>query len=181
MAYISVGAMVLCGLVLLISAVSKARSGKDYAEFAASIPAFGIPAQWTRLFAAATLAAEVAITALLLCATVLMAADLNTGRWLATAGLGLAVGLFGVLTVAVWRAVARRSGAVCRCFGPAHMVLARRHVVRNALLLLIAVLGVATLSPGTVDPVIAALAAAGGAVGAVFVIRFDDLADLLVG
>ncbi len=61
------------------------------------------------------------------------------------------------------------------------MVLARRHVVRNALLLLIAVLGVATLSPGTVDPVIAALAAAGGAVGAVFVIRFDDLADLLVG
>jgi hypothetical protein len=106
-----------------------------------------------------------------------MAVGSGVGRWLAGAGLVLAVGLFGVLTVAVWRAVARRSGAVCRCFGPARTVLAQRHVVRNAFLLGTAVLGAAALS--AVDsPVTAFFGAAIGALGAVLVIRFDDIAEL---
>ena len=175
---VTIGASVLCGLVLLVSLVSKVRSRKDYAEFVASVPAFGIPARWTRWFAAATVAAEFGITALLLPGAVLAA--VGAGRWFAVAGLVLAAGLFGVLTAAVWRAVARRSGAVCRCFGPARAVLAHRHVVRNALLLLAAALG--ALSPDAVDSVATAgLAAAVGAVGAVLVIRFDDLAELFAG
>jgi hypothetical protein len=182
MVYVTVAAIVLCGLVLLVSAVSKVRSGTDYAEFVASVPAFGISARWQRLFAVATVTTEFAITALLLPATVLIAVGSSAGRWLATAGLLLATGLFGVLTFAVWRAVARQSGAVCRCFGPARTVLAHRHVVRNALLLLVAALGAAPLSvDGTADPAIAALAAAIGALGAVLVIRFDDLAELIAG
>jgi hypothetical protein len=182
MVYVTVGAMVLCGLILLVSAISKVRSRTDYAEFVASVPAFGIPARWTRLFAAVTVTAEFTITALLLPATVLMTVGSNAGRWLAAAGLLLATGLFGVLTAAVWRAVARQSGAVCRCFGPARTVLAHRHVVRNALLLLVAILGAVPLSvAGTVDPAIAGLAGAIGALGAVLVIRFDDLAELIAG
>jgi hypothetical protein len=175
---VTIGASVLCGLVLLVSAVSKVRTRKDYAEFVASVPAFGIPERWTRWFAAATVVAEFGITALLLPGAGFAAA--GAGRWVAGAGLVLAVGLFGVLTVAVWRAVARRSGAVCRCFGPARAVLARRHVVRNALLLLAAAVG--ALPATAADSVASAgLAAAVGAVGAVLVIRFDDLAELFAG
>ena len=169
---VTIGASVLCGLVLLVSSVSKVRSRKDYAEFVASVPAFGVPERWVRPFAAVTVVAEIGITALLLSGAVLV-------TWLAVAGLVVAVGLFGVLTGAVWRAVARRSGAVCRCSGSARAVLAHRHVVRNALLLLVAALGATVRSPA--DTVTAALAAAVGVVGAVLVIRFDDLAELFAG
>ncbi|MFC3452125.1 MauE/DoxX family redox-associated membrane protein [Amycolatopsis speibonae] len=184
MSYVAVFAIVLCGLVLLVSAVSKVRGKGSYAEFAASVPAFGIPARWTGLFAVATLAAEFAIAALLLPAAALIFADVfaDAGRWLALGGLVLAAGLFAVLTAAVWRAVARRTGAACRCFGPARAVLAYRHVVRNALLLLVAAAGLVALpGVGGGDPVAVVLFAAVGAVGAVAVVRFDDLAELVVG
>lgn len=179
---LAVGVMVLCGVVLLVSAVSKVRSRGDYAEFVASVPAFGLPARWTSLLAVATVVVEFAVTVLVLVASVLMVAGVGAGRWLGGAGLVLAVGLFGVLTVAVWRAVARRSGAACRCFGPARTSLARRHVVRNALLLLVALLGVASVFVvDSVNPVVAGVAAVVGVLGAVMVVRFDDLAELFVG
>ncbi|WET76448.1 hypothetical protein P3102_20190 [Amycolatopsis sp. QT-25] len=182
MGYVAVSAMVLCGLTLLVSAVSKVRGRDSYAEFVASVPAFGIPARWARLFAAVTLGAEFAITVLLLPAGVLVAAGSVPGWWLGAAGLVSAAAVFGVLTAAVWRAVTRRTGAVCHCFGPARTVLAPRHIVRNALLLLVAALGAGTLSGvDGVEPVAAVLAAAVGAVGAVAVVRFEDLAELFVG
>jgi uncharacterized membrane protein YphA (DoxX/SURF4 family) len=169
---LTTAAVVLCGLVLLISAVSKLRTRSDYAEFVASVPAFGIPPRWTRLFAVLTVAAE-STTALLLLAS------LFTGFWPAVAGLVLAVGLFGVLTAVVWRAVSRRSGAVCRCFGRARITLAHRHIVRNAVLLATAALGLSTVD---VEAGRAWwLAAAVGAVGALLIVRFDDLADLVAG
>lgn len=172
---LSTGAVVLCGLVLLVSAVSKVRGRSDYAEFVASVPAFGIPARWTSLFAVLTVVAEFVIALLLL-------ASLFTGFWPAVAGLVLAIGMFGILTAAVWRAVSRRSGAVCRCFGRASTKLAHRHVVRNAFLLAVAASGLATLSVvDKVDPVAAGLAAVVGAVGAALVVRFDDVADLVAG
>lgn len=167
------GAVVLCGLVLLVSAVSKVRSRADYAEFAGSVPAFGIPARWTRLFAVLTVVAEFVIAGLLL-------ASVFTGYWTAVAGLVLAVGMFGVLTAAVWRAVSRQSGAVCRCFGRARTTLTHRHTVRNAFLLGVAVFGLSVVD-GSGDPAVAWLAAVVGAVGAVLVVRFDDLADLVAG
>lgn len=173
---LSVLASVLCGLVLLVSALSKVRSGTDYADFVASVPAFGVPARWTRFFAVTTVVAEFVI-ALLLLGSVL------AGRWSAIAGLVLAAGLFGVLTAAVWRAVARRSGAVCRCFGRTRTTLARRHVVRNGSLLGVAVLGLISLSvvDGVAGSAAVWLAVGVGAVGAVLVVRFDDLADLVAG
>jgi hypothetical protein len=171
----STGAVVLCGLVLLASAVSKVRGRGDYADFVASIPAFGIPARWTRLFAVLTVVAEFAIALLLL-------ASVFIGRWPAVAGLALAVGLFGVLTAAVWRAVARQSGAVCRCFGRARTTLAHRHVYRNAFLLAVAGFGLAVSVVDTpADSAATWLAAVVGVIGAALVVRFDDLADLVAG
>ncbi|MEV6237011.1 MauE/DoxX family redox-associated membrane protein [Lentzea sp. NPDC051838] len=160
------GAVVLCGLVLLVSAVSKVRTRSDYADFVASVPAFGIPQQWTRLFAVLTVVAEFGIAGLLL-----------IGYW--TAGLILAAGMFAVLTAVVWRAVSRRSGAVCRCFGRARTTLTHRHTARNAFLLAAAVLGLSTTD--STDLAVAWLAAAVGVIGAVLVVRFDDLADLVAG
>jgi hypothetical protein len=178
-AYTTIGASILCGLVLLMSVASKVRSRADYAEFVASVPAFGLPSRWTRQFAAATAAAELVTAGLLLPAAALV--PFGHGHWLAGAGLLFAVALFGVLTAAVWRAVARGTGAVCRCFGPARTRLGRRHVVRNAVLLLAAAIGLVQLSVVDVaDPAIAGLAAAAGALGAVLVIRFDDLAELVL-
>ncbi|KJK46028.1 hypothetical protein UK23_24255 [Lentzea aerocolonigenes] len=159
------GAVVLCGLVLLISAVSKVRSRSDYADFVASVPAFGIPARWTRPFAVLTVVAEFGIALLLV-----------AGFW--TAGLVLATGMFAVLTAVVWRAVSRRSGAVCRCFGRARTTLTHRHTARNAFLLAVAVLGLSAVD-SPFDPAVAGLAAAVGVIGAVLVVRFDDLADLI--
>jgi uncharacterized membrane protein YphA (DoxX/SURF4 family) len=173
---LSTGAVVLCGVVLLVSAVSKVRGRSDYAEFVASVPAFGIPARWTGLFAVLTVVAEFVIALLLL-------VSVFTGFWPAVAGLVLAVGMFGVLTAVVWRAVSRQSGAVCRCFGRTRTKLAHRHVVRNAFLLAVAAFGLIALSvvDGSVDPVAVWLAVTVGAVGAVLVVRFDDLADLVAG
>ncbi|MDX8031925.1 methylamine utilization protein MauE [Lentzea sp. BCCO 10_0856] len=173
---LSVVASALCGLVLLVSALSKVRGKTDYADFVATVPAFGIPARWTSFFAVATVVAEFGI-ALVLLGSVL------AGRWFAVAGLVLAVGLFGVLTAAVWRAVARGSGAVCRCFGRTRTTLTRWHVVRNASLFGVAVLGL--ISAGVADveagPAAVSLAVVVGTVGAVLVVRFDDLADLVAG
>ncbi|MCP2250094.1 hypothetical protein LX86_008884 [Lentzea aerocolonigenes] len=172
---LSVASTVLCGLVLVVSAVSKVRSRTDYAEFVASVPAFGIPARWTRLFAVATVVAEFVIAVLLLASAIV-------GTWSAVAGLVLATGLFGVLTAAVWRAVAQRSGAVCRCFGRTSTKLTHRHVVRNAALLGIAVLGLGSFFVNAeVTTAALALAVVVGAIGAVLVVRFDDLADLVAG
>ncbi|MET9629754.1 MauE/DoxX family redox-associated membrane protein [Lentzea sp. NPDC006480] len=159
------GAVVLCGLVLLISAVSKVRGRSDYADFVASVPAFGVPARWIRPFAVLTVVAEFGIALLLL-----------VGFW--TAGLVLAAGMFAVLTAVVWRAVSRRSGAVCRCFGRARTTLTHRHTARNAFLLGVAVLGLSAVD-NAFDPAVAGLAAAVGVIGAVLVVRFDDLADLI--
>ncbi|WP_157528822.1 MauE/DoxX family redox-associated membrane protein [Nocardia sp. NRRL S-836] len=157
------GAVVLCGLVLLVSAMSKVRSRADYAEFVASVPAFGVPARWVRSTALLTVCAEFAVVALL--------------AWLPVAGLSAAAVLFAVLTAAVWRAVSRRSSAVCRCFGRSAARLGVRHVVRNAVLPVVALVGLAVPE---LDPVASVLAAVLGAVGAAMVLRFDDVAELLV-
>lgn len=173
---LSLAAVVLCGIVLLVSTFSKIRSRSDYADFTASVPAFGIPARWTAHFAVLTVVAEFTAATLLL-------ASVFTGGWPALAGLALAVAVFGVLTAAVWRAVSRRSGAVCRCFGRARTTLAHRHIVRNAFLLAVAMIGLLELSvvDTPADPAALWLAAAVGAVGAVLVVRFDDLAELVAG
>jgi hypothetical protein len=61
-------------------------------------------------------------------------------------------------------------------------VLGPRHVVRNVLLLLVAVLGAGSVFVvDSVGPAVVGVAAAVGVVGAVLVVRFDDLAELFAG
>ncbi|MGY0233975.1 MauE/DoxX family redox-associated membrane protein [Longispora urticae] len=172
MEYVAVAARVFVGLVLLVSVAGKVRSRAEFRRFAATIPAFGlVRGGWVRGAAAATVTVEAAVPVLLAVpATVVV-------------GQTLAVTLFAVLTLAVWRAVRARTGAVCRCFGAADTPLGTRHVVRNLLLVVVAGvgLGAAALGDGP-TPLGGVLVAAGaGLVGALFVVRYEDLVDLFAG
>ncbi|WP_412543950.1 hypothetical protein R8Z50_16050 [Longispora sp. K20-0274] len=168
MVYVAIGARALVGLVLLVSVVGKLRGRADYARFVATVPAFGVPRGWSAGVAAVVATVEVLAVLLLAVPATVPAGGLLAGA------------LFVALTAGVWRAVSRRTGAVCRCFGPRTAPLGYRHVVRNAVLCAVAGAGllaeVTGSGPGQVAGL--ALAVAVGLVGAVLVIRSDDIVDL---
>ncbi|WP_131736347.1 MauE/DoxX family redox-associated membrane protein [Actinomadura roseirufa] len=169
MEYLHVGCACLVGLVLLVSAVSKAR---DLGGFAASVPAL-LP---FRVGAGAVRVLAVVVVVLEAVAAAAMAAP-----WTRPFGLGLAAVLLVAFTLTIGRVVADRGPVVrCRCFGAASAPLGVRHLARNSLLLTAAAVGLVT--PGATPPVAgAAVAAVAGAVGAILLVSFDDLVDLLVG
>jgi uncharacterized membrane protein YphA (DoxX/SURF4 family) len=164
MAYAALAARVLIGLVFVVSAAGKLRA---YGEFVTSVRDFRLlPPAWDRPVAAVVVAVEVAVPVLLLVS--------------ATARLGaaLAIGLLAVLTAAVWSAVQRGTGAVCRCFGVRPDPLGPRHVARNLTLLVAAGLA---LGGGAVAPAGVVVAVGAAVVAALVLLRLDDLADLFRG
>ncbi|OKI81719.1 MauE/DoxX family redox-associated membrane protein [Micromonospora sp. CB01531] len=91
--------------------------------------------------------------------------------------------LLAVLTTGVVLAVRRGTGARCACFGATERPLGRRHVVRNGILLASvagALVAVALGAAYPLAPAGAAVALAAGAVGALILIRLDDLLDLFL-
>jgi len=157
------GCWVMAG-TLVIAAVAKLRA---FGDFAGSLVALRLVAgARARPLAVAVIAAELTAAALCL--------------WPGTAAVGLGV---SAALMAAFAAVAARRRAVvpCRCFGSGGAPLGPRHVLRNGLLLALALAAVpASLATG--DP------QAGGllptlvcaAVAVALVVRFDDLADLLL-
>ncbi|HYQ61848.1 MauE/DoxX family redox-associated membrane protein [Actinophytocola sp.] len=99
----------------------------------------------------------------------------------ATAGFVLVILLCAVFAVAIESSVRRDIRVPCPCFGASADLLDRRHLVRNAILAAVSVAGLADTGtgrpPGLVDVLV-------GSVAAVFVaavvIRFDDVAEILV-
>jgi uncharacterized membrane protein YphA (DoxX/SURF4 family) len=161
MAHVAVAARVLVGLVLVVSAAGKLR---DHAGFTASIHDFRlVPRASVPLVAAAVAGTEAAVPVLLVIPVT------------ARAGAVLAAALFAGLTAAVWSAVRRGTGAVCRCFGARHEPLGRPHVVRNITLLGCAL---AALGGGPVASAGVAVAVGAGAAGALVLLRLEDLVDL---
>jgi hypothetical protein len=97
--------------------------------------------------------------------------------------LALTGGLLAVFTAGVALAVRRGTGARCACFGAAEQPLGARHLVRNGLLLAavgVAALGIAVASAQPLGPAGTAMAVSAGAVGALLLIRLDDLVDLFM-
>ncbi len=99
--------------------------------------------------------------------------------------IGLAAGaaMSMALTLGLAMAVHRGSRQPCHCFGSSSEPLGTLHVVRNALLLVLAatgaacaIVGVRAPAPG---PAEAALAVIGGLAAALLVIFFGDVAALL--
>jgi hypothetical protein len=164
MTYLSIAARCLLAAVLLAAAGSKLRNRASFAEFAMSLRPLGLPSS----VAALTVFAEATIPALLL-----------TTRT-APVGLVAAAVLFTGLTMVPAMALRRGLHLACRCFGPARRPLTVRHVVRNAVLLTVAVTGLTAATGGAVPAAGAVVAVGAGFVGALLLIVFDDLVDLVV-
>jgi hypothetical protein len=105
----------------------------------------------------------------------------------ARAGVALVLVLAGlllaVLTTGVVLAVRRRTGARCACFGAAERPLGRRHVVRNSILLAFVATALVGVLLGRTYPLPSAgtvIALMAGLVGALILIRLDDLVDLFL-
>jgi Methylamine utilisation protein MauE len=162
---IRLGCACLIGVVFAVSAGGKLR---DFDGFARSVPALApVRPGLVRPLAVTTTVLEGLVPVLLVTASA------------APYGFGLSAVLLAVFTAAITVALRRGRRATCRCFGPSSAPLGRRHLVRNGVLLAVAVLG--GLSPGGLPPAGGiALAAFAGLVGAILIFSVDDLAALLV-
>ncbi len=163
----------LIGVTFALSAASKLRGIASLREFARSITDLRIVGSKRT---AATLAIGVATAEALVCVLMVPLPEAA----LAIAGYVLASVLLVAFIFVIVLTLRRGVPATCRCFGGAAAVpFGRRHVVRNALLLVIAAAGASTSAAGVVVPGPAwAIGAAFGVVCAVVVSRFDDVVGL---
>lgn len=157
-------ARMLLAVVFLAAVVGKVRG---YAEFRDSVAAIG--PRW--LPAGPAAGAVVAGEA----ATVVLLAVPGTRL----AGYALAAVLLIVFCVGIARAVRARQSVRCQCFGSGGGVLGPRHLVRNGLLVLVAVVGafsgdMAASAPATLVALVA------GAFLGLLTTRWEDVAFLLV-
>jgi len=172
--------LVACGVVLTgvfaTSAASKLRGRAAFAEFVTATARIGgFRPDQARPMAMVVAGAEAAIVLGFITAA-LAASRVLAG--LATAGSAL---LLAVFTGAIVRAMRRGAAVPCRCFGASKTPLGRRHLVRNAVLLVAAALGLATaLAAGSapVHPAGLAVAAGAGVLVAILAIATDEIADL---
>lgn len=171
MYYAGLAARLLLVLVFVAAAAGKSWRRASFTGFAASLAALRLfPRRLTTPVAAATVGAE-ALTA------VLLAVPATAG-----AGLVLAIALLGAFVAGIL--AARRAGrqVPCRCFGATSAPLGLPHVIRNGLLAAVASVGLVAMAasaPGALHPGGVALAACTAAVGALIVVRMDDLLALV--
>jgi hypothetical protein len=176
MSYLVIGAVALLGVVFGVSATSKLRAGRDFAASLRGLPL--LPERWVRPVAA-TLTASETLLALGSAATVIALVARSAGRPVALAVLLIAGALLLVLCAGIALAIRQGTGGNCACFGATGRPLGRRHLVRNGLLLLGVVLGLAGLGDGHHVQVAGGLiAVCAGALVAAVLIHLDDLVEL---
>ncbi|MET7302452.1 MauE/DoxX family redox-associated membrane protein [Embleya sp. NPDC005575] len=168
MGCVYVGCACLVGLVFAVSAVSKFR---DFGGFVGSVPHLvPMPTGWARPTAVLVVAAETSVPVLV--------AVPPPGAL----GFGVAAALLIAFTVAIATALRRDRRSSCRCFGASDVPLGTRHLVRNGVLLAVALAGAATTGPGGfADPpplAGALIAGVAGLIGALLIITLDDIVDL---
>ena len=131
---------------------------------------------------AAGLAAGEALAALVaVVAAGLAVAAAGEPAVLLTVALAAAVVLTGVLTAGVALVLRRGVRARCACFGSsAARPLGPPHLVRNVVLLAVAIVGLAASIAGATDAPVGAsiVALAGGGVAGLLVTHLDELIDL---
>ncbi len=170
MHYFTLFARVLIGTVFLVSAVAKLRSPAAFAAFTRSVRKMKlVPAALVVPVAAAVVAGEVSIVALLA-----VPADVT-----ALLGFAVATGLLAAFTVAIVLVVRRGTDLTCQCFGASTVPLGPVHVVRNLVLLAVAVAGaLAIRSGGELHLGGAGIAVIAGLVGGGLVTVLDDILGL---
>ncbi|GAA0926422.1 MauE/DoxX family redox-associated membrane protein [Nonomuraea longicatena] len=160
-------ARALLAVVFFAAVVGKARSRQGFAEFRDSVGAVG--PQWLPAgpIAGLIVAGETA-------AVVLLAVP---GTRLA--GYVLAAGLLAVFCAGIARAVLAKQSVRCQCFGADGGLLGPRHLVRNGLLVAVAVVGaLAGDVPASASAALVALVT--GAFLGLLTTRWEDVAFLLV-
>jgi hypothetical protein len=167
---ISLACRFLLGTTFTVSVAGKVRARTAWRSFASWLS--GLPLRPLRLrWAPAALTVAEAAVVLLVALP-------------ATAPAGLAAGsaLCLALTVGLAVAVRRGSRQPCHCFGSSPDPLSAQDVARNALLLALAVAGLACAAAGgahSAGPAEVGLTAVGGVAAAVVIIFFGDIAALL--
>ncbi|MEU5866925.1 MULTISPECIES: MauE/DoxX family redox-associated membrane protein [unclassified Nonomuraea] len=168
MLYVAVGCRVLLVIVFAVALASKVSGREAWRRFATSVTDMTTWRSPAVPFAVA--AGEAAVI-------VLTAVPLG---WAGAAGFTLAAVLLGGFTVATLLVMRRGAAVPCRCFGASETPLGVPHVVRNLVLVSLAVLGlVATAGSGAADVGIAVLAGLLGAALGVLFTRWDDLVSLV--
>ncbi|GAA3514868.1 methylamine utilization protein MauE [Streptosporangium album] len=172
MLYLMITCQALLAGVFVIALAGKVRGRAALDEFVASIVALGMfPRARSVVAAYAVLGAEaVVILALVLPYTLLL-------------GFVAATALLIVLTAGISAALRRGRRAPCRCFGASVTPLGRTHVVRNLVLTAVGCVGLAAGAAAgdagsAAHPAGVVLALATAAVGALIVVRLDDLIGL---
>ncbi|MEO3874366.1 MauE/DoxX family redox-associated membrane protein [Nonomuraea sp. B12E4] len=159
-------ARVLLGIVFCTAVVGKTRSRQGFAEFHDSVAAIG--PRWLPAGPAAV--AVVAGEA----ATVVLLAVPGTRL----PGYALAAVLLIVFCAGIARAVLARQSVRCQCFGATGGLLGPRHLVRNGLLVAVAVAGaLAGGVPMSAPAMLVALVT--GAFLGLLTTRWEDVAFLL--
>jgi hypothetical protein len=156
--YFALGIRCLIGTVFVVSSISKVAGRAAFGQFVSSVRGLRLPvAAPAAPLAALVTAAEFAVCVLL-------------GVNEVVAGYALALALLAGFSAAIASALARGVPASCRCFGASGALLGRHHIVRNAVLGLVAASGLAVgaqpqqLRPGGVVVAVAAGVTLGGLV-----------------
>jgi len=171
MLYVALAGRVLIATVFVVSASTKLRSAAAFGAFRRSTRRLAIlPERLVRPVAVLVVAGEATIV--LLVATPAQVTGLL--------GLVLAGALLTGLAVAIGIAVHRGTSTTCQCFGHSSTPLGVVHVVRNAALVVVAVVAaVAGTRGGGLEIGGALLAALTGALLGALVTVLDDLRQVL--
>jgi methylamine utilization protein MauE len=176
-----VGVLSMAGIVFGASSAGKLRSGPAFRSFTAGLGDTRlVPARRLTAIGAVLAASEAVVAILLAVAALLVWA--GAGVALAIGALAAAALLTSVLAAGVAVVMRRGVRARCACFGAAsNQPLGPVHLIRNLSLLAVEVVGLA-LSPLAAAPAPAGglVALLAGLVGALLVIRWEDLAALVL-
>jgi len=170
MTYLGIGARVLIGVVFAVAFVGKVRNRKAFDEFVRSTRAMGVlPSALVRPVSVVVVAAELLVVLALAVPT----------REAGALGFGLAAALLAAFTVGIAVSLTRGKRASCRCFGGKGTPLRAHHVGRDLALVAVALVGLlGTLASAPVDPGVAVVTAAAGALLAGLVVMLDDILAL---
>jgi hypothetical protein len=167
-AYIAFACRFLIAFIFAVSAFTKLRSGQDFRVFASWLTDLRLP-----------LAGRPA--AFVMAGTEALIVPLVVLPWSAAAGMWLAAATTAALTAGTFIVARRGSSVPCRCFGPSAAALGGRHVARNLLLCVVAIVGAIGAGTAGARPPGIALSLVVGLVAATFVVFLDDLAAVLSG
>lgn len=170
MHYVDYATRAAIATVFVVAASSKGRNGEAFSRFARSISLLGAAYQTHARVLALTIVTGEAIVPLLILSPMT-----------SSIGYALCIFLLSMFSIATARAVAARLHVPCRCFGADGSVLSLRHVARNGLIVLVALLVLLLRSslhqsPGSGPGVLLAIGA--GIFIGVCLVNWDELVFL---